>query len=441
MLKNEKNNCIFFQIERFIFAPSTKLRYKTKEKAFTRKRKITFELLILSLLNMPKRTLSLELCSFFSYLKGRISGVVTNVTTSAFTQRRQNISPEVFVGMNQVITDEYYSDNEERVSLWNGHRLLGVDGSYINLPYSKDLYEIYGAYNNQKKTDDVILGRVSVLYDVLNNMVIEGFLRPKSQGEISLAREHVKKLQENDLVIFDRGYPCFDLAYKTLVKRSDFLFRCKHSHSSVTKRFMNSNKQEDIVKIKPTQNQSFKDKPYTKDNVITVRLLKVKLDSGEIELLMTSLLDNEKYPYKVFKSLYFKRWGVETYYDRLKNILRVENFSGLKHQAILQDFQCALFISNVQSLIIEEAQEAADEKYKDRKYEYKINTSVSLGFLKYRILDLFINKGGKATLKELEGLLVEQVVPIRKGRKFKRDHDKYRQRTKPPMFKNRKGLT
>jgi len=40
----------------------------------------------------------------------------------------------------------------------------------------------------------------------------------------------------------------------------------------------------------------------------------------------------------------------------------------------------------------------------------------------------------------LETILIEQVVPIRKGRKFKREPDKYRQRTKPPMFKNRKRL-
>jgi len=99
-----------------------------------------------------------------------------------------------------------------------------------------------------------------------------------------------------------------------------------------------------------------------------------------------------------------------------------------------------LFISNVQSLIIEEAQQSANEKYGKRKYEYKINSSVSLGFLKYRILDLFIKKGAKATLEELEKILIEQVVSVRKNRKFIRDPDKYRQRTKPPMFKNRKRL-
>ena len=435
--KNEKNHSIFNKVENFIFAPATKERYKIRQNAFTRNRKFPFELLILSLINMPKRTMSIELQSFFNYLRRGV-GRIVSITTSAFTQSRQKLSPDVFVGINGVVLDEYYTDNEERVTLWEGHRLLSIDGSYICLPYSEELKEIYGTYNNQKKTEDVILGRASVLYDVLNNIVIEGFLLPKSEGEITIAYDHVKQLQRNDLVILDRGYPSFGLAYEILEKEAGFLFRCKHEYNNITKQFMKSDKQEDIVEIKCKQKQSFENKSYTKDSTIQVRLIKILLDSGEVELLMTSLIDKEKYPHGCFKALYFKRWGIETYYDRLKNILNVENFSGLTNQAILQDFQCALFISNVQSLIIEEAQQSANEKYNKRRYEYKINTSVSLGFLKYRILDLFINRGAKATLEELEKILIEQVVPVRKNRKFIREHDKYRQRLKPPMFKNRK---
>lgn len=389
---------------------------------------------------MPKKTLSIELHTFFVHIKGRIGHVVRSISTSAFSQSRQNLSPDVFIGMNQVVVDEYYTDNDERVNLWKGHRLLSVDGSYITLPYSEALKKIYGTSNNQNKTDDVILGRVSVLYDVLNNIVLNGILSPKSEGEVTLAHKHINLLSKKDLVIFDRGYPSFELAYEILEKGADFLFRCKHDYNNATKTFMKSDKMMDIVEIKSKQKQSFKDKTYTKDDTIKVKLIKVPLESGEIELLMTSLTDSENYPYENFKPLYFKRWGIETYYDRLKNILNVENFSGLTNQSIMQDFQCALFISNVQSLIIEEAQQSANEKYGKRKYEYKINTSVSLGFLKYRIIDLFTNKGAKATLAELENILVEQVVPVRKGRKFKREPDKYRQRTKPPMFKNRKRL-
>ena len=389
---------------------------------------------------MPKRTLCLEFQDFFSYLRKGFNTLTRKISTSAFTQSRKNLSPDVFNGMNQVLVDEFYTDNEERVNLWNGFRLLAIDGSTVSLPFSKDLKKQFGVVNTHSKVDDYILGRVSVLYDVLNNLALDGILCSTTMGEIAIAQNHVKLLGEKDLVILDRGYPCFDLAYRIIEQGADFLFRCKYSFNNVTKQFMAQNSDDSIVEIKAAKDTKFNTKHYTQNTTIKVRLIKVRLDNGEIELLMTSLLDSKRHPCKCFKSLYYQRWGVETYYDRLKNILTLENFSGLTQHAILQDFQCAIFISNVQTLIIEEAQQGIKNKYDKRKYEYKINSSICLGLMKYKIIDLFVNKGSETTLKELEEILIEHVVPIRKGRSFKRDVDKFITRKKPPMFKNRKRV-
>lgn len=430
---------MFGQIEDFIFNPMTKVKYRIEKTNFTRNRKLTFELLVLFLLNMPKRTLVLELYSFLSYLKGRINKV-KDISASAFTQSRQKLSPDIFVGMNQVLLQEYYTDNQERIKLWKGHRLLAIDGSRITLPYSEELKSEYGAIKNQNKIEDIVQVRVSVLYDVLNELVLEGELSPIKTGEIALAHKHVKLVEKNDLVILDRGYPSFRLSFEILSQKADFLFRCRHGYNNLTKQFIDSGKKETMVEIALAHDQIAQHPNITKDTRIKVRLIKIFLESGETELLMTSLLNNETYPYDCFKVLYFRRWGVEIFYNRIKNVLAVENFSGLKKHAIFQDFYCALFISNVQSLIIDEAQTEFDQNPSVRKYGYKINTSISLGLMKNKILDLFINKGAQATLEELERILIKQIIPIRKGRKFKRNVGKYRTRTKPPMFKNRKRV-
>jgi len=155
---------------------------------------------------------------------------------------------------------------------------------------------------------------------------------------------------------------------------------------------------------------------------------------------MTSLLDFQKYPYECFKPLYFKRWGVETLYDRLKNIIAVENFSGLSSIAIKQDFHCAIFIANVQSLIIDEVSEGISKTCRNRQYAYKINTSVSLGLMKYRIIDIFQNHKPERALRLLRKELVMHLVPVKHGRSFPRNSAKYRKRLKPKMFSNRKNV-
>ena len=134
----------------------------------------------------------------------------------------------------------------------------------------------------------------------------------------------------------------------------------------------------------PGKNAGLINKIYCKKRPIKVRLVKVLLNSGEVELLITSLMDETKYPALIFKELYFKRWGIESLYDKLKNKLLIENFTGYSETSILQDFYCTLFLSNIQSLLVSEAnEELATKGIEDKKYEYKVNTNLSIGFIAF----------------------------------------------------------
>jgi len=106
---------------------------------------------------------------------------IKSFTKSAFVQYRKKIKPEVFKDLASAIVDEFYTDNELGVKLWNGFRLLGVDGSRLTLPHTKELKDIYGQTKNQSK-EGVVQARLSVLYDVVNNYVIDGLLSPLKNG-------------------------------------------------------------------------------------------------------------------------------------------------------------------------------------------------------------------------------------------------------------------
>lgn len=59
---------------------------------------------------------------------------------------------------------------------------------------------------------------------------------------------------------------------------------------------------------------------------VTVRLVCVRLKSGEIEVLASSLIDSAIYPVHLFKDLYAKRWGVEDGFKAHKAWAAVECF-------------------------------------------------------------------------------------------------------------------
>jgi len=391
------------------------------------------------MINFLTKSLSAEIVHFLSFIKQNIKEKeVAGFTKSAFVQCRKKIKPEVFKYLSDSLIEEFYTDNDDSVKLWNGFRLLSVDGSRLVLPDTPELERIYGRTKNQSSTG-VVQARISVLYDVLNRFAIEGCLSPLSTGESVLALNHLSLSKPGDLIIYDRGYPSFNLIYEHSERGVDFLIRVKTDFSNVIQEFYQSGLNSAIVKIRPGKNTKLSDKAYSKDAFKEVRLIRVELASGEIEILISSLLDSEKYPDSIFKDLYFLRWGIETFYDELKNKIKAEHFSGYSPHSILQDFYTALFVSNVQSLIVGEINDELAEESTATKYQYKVNNSLSYGFLKDRIITLFFSdKEMGIIVSELKELFKKHTVPIRPNRKYARDTDKYRKRRRPKLLKNRK---
>lgn len=425
-------------IKNKVFSESTTLKYKVSKNDFTRKRKQSFSSTLLFMMNFLTKSLAIEIENFVSFIRNSIGLDQTeSFTKSAFVQCRKKIKPEVFKYLSDNLVNEFYTDNNESVKLWNGFRLLAVDGSRMSLPDTPELETIYGKTKNQSDAG-VVQARVSVLYDVINQFVIDGCLTPLSTGENKMALQHLEFASIGDLIIYDRGYPSFNLIYEHLQRDIDFLIRVKADFSNVTLKFYESGQSTEIVKMYPGKNTKLSDKPYAKNTFVKVRLVRVELSNDDIEILISSLLDIEKYPNAIFKKLYFMRWGVETYYDELKNKIKAEHFSGYSQHSILQDFYAALFVSNVQGLIVGEMNDELAVKTKN-KYQYKVNTNLSYGFLKDRVIELFLSdKDMSIITTELRKLFKRNTIPIRPNRKYPRDTNKYRKRTKPKLLKNNK---
>ena len=420
-----------------IFSTLLKEKYTNSSKDFSRMRKQSFSGTIIFMINFLTKSLSLEIVNFLNFLKGKNISQ-ESFTKSAFVQARSKIKPEVFSYLNNRLVEEFYTDNSAVIKGLTGVRILAMDGSRFTLPNTGELAKIYGKTKNQFNSF-IVQAKVLVLYDILNNICIDGVLSPVSIGERTQAKMLLGSCQKGDLLIYDRGFPSFDFMYEHYTKGLDFLIRISVDFNQVVKDFVEGGKLSQIVELKPGKNTKIKDKPYNLNTVIMVRLLRIVLPNGEIEILATSLVDNEKYNYEIFKELYFKRWKIETYYDELKNKIKGEDFSGYSKHSILQDFYSTLFVSNIQTLIVTEINEELQEQKGTKKYQYKVNTSLSYGFMKDRILSLFLcRKDMTEIMKELKSLFRDHLIPIRPDRSYKRDTERFR-RVKPKVTKNHKN--
>ena len=99
-----------------------------------------------------------------------------------------------------------------------------MDGSRITLPNTAELKKCFDAAKNQSEVE-IVQARASVLYDVLNRLVLDANLDNLGTGERELALGHAHQWQKKDLIIYDRGYPSYDFINEHITAGTDCLIR------------------------------------------------------------------------------------------------------------------------------------------------------------------------------------------------------------------------
>jgi len=154
---------------------------------------------------------------------------------------------------------------------------------------------------------------------------------------------------------------------------------------------------------------------------LPVRLVTVRLSTGELEVLATSLLDLKRYPTEEFASVYHWRWGIETYYGRLKSRLDLEHWSGQTEESVRQDFHATVFLSNLESVLSRPAEQELAQQTAHRSAPAQLNRAVCLHTIKHNIINLLLSRRPvEKVLIQLQRLFKANPVTVRKKRKVPR---------------------
>lgn len=371
------------------------------QKAFTRERKMGFTKLIAFILNLTRKSLQLELDEFMAVLQD--SDI--SITKQSFSEARLKISPDAFKILFQEIVKGFYTATD--ITTYRGYRLLAIDGTTLELPNTEELRIEFGSATN--KFDQIARARVSGLYDVENNIMVDAIIDRYNSDEKRLAYRHIEALLEyglkNDLILLDRGYPSKELIAKLYKAKINFLMRVS---DYFIKEVRQAKKADQIVEFQ------YQGEKYQ------LRVLRFMLDSGEEEILVSSLLD-PSFTLENFKTLYFKRWGIEVKYYELKHKLEIENFTGEKPIAIRQDFYASMYLSNMAALAKMQSDEVIKEQNDDQelKYQYQTNMNLLIGKLKDNLILMMLEPNNNKRVKMYNQIMREiarNAVPIRPGR-------------------------
>lgn len=370
-----------------------------------------------------KSSIQRELDSFFKAISRR-DFKIREVTKGAFTQARAKLNPLAFKRLNEVAYNTFYDGADYYT--WYDKRILAVDGSRMVLPNHPSIIEKFGQHQFGPKADSPrSLAIGSMLYDVLNQITIDAELAPYTSSERNLLLRHLKKAKSGDLLLLDRGYPCFWLLFLLKAKSIDFCVRLKEDWWLKVKDFRDSNEIERLVtfSLPKKDHKMLSEYPEMYNSTITCRLIKVFLPSGEVEILCTSLTDIEKYEYEEFEGLYHFRWNEEEAYKLLKSRVEVENFSGKTDRAVEQDFYAKVFLMTLCAAYAHPIEERVTEEYKadqTRKFDQKINRTNAVSMTQDTLIPILIRKQIKEALEAFDKIVSATREIIRPDRKVDR---------------------
>jgi hypothetical protein len=305
--------------------------------------------------------------------------------------------------------------------------LIGVDSSLIRTPDSQELGDAFGwkeAANQHGSTGTRYPeARLSVVYDLLNGLGVDCRLEPSTVGEVALAIEQLEHLQPEDVEINDRGFTGY--LYLALVRRRDahFIGRCSTGSFLEAQKLFKVNRanQSRIVWLFAPPNEKAECRRLGLPSKMKVRFVSVRLPTGELEVLVTSLLEAATYPTKEFLEVYHYRWGHETFHLMLKGRLELENFSGRTVEAVRQDVQAAVLLANLETLVSEPAQAALEQEQTAESQPLKVNRANAYHGLKLKLLELlYSDHPASVVLSKLMVLFQGTPVPTRPDRKAER---------------------
>ncbi len=393
--------------------------YKYSPSDFTRKAILDFPKLFYFLMNLRRSSNLNELESFFKQIHGTELPDKT-ITDSALTRARRKLKPEAFIDVASRIIKAFYQENAWKK--WHGYRLVGIDGSAVKI-YGDDYCKAYFGLINNGSDSPYGLARVSQCYDVLNHITLAGAVSPNSVGERVLALEHLQQIRPyNDLVLLDRGYPGFCFFREIINSGRQFCARVAlGTWTSITEPFLKSGLKEQLVEYTPGYETAKEcEKAGLSTKPMMLRLVKIRLSSGEVEILITSLTDTREYPHNLFADLYHLRWGVEEAYKTLKCRIEIENFSGKSVLSVRQDFFANLLMFNFTSMLTAPIDEKLKKTTVTNKWISKVNRTRALAKMKEFGILIFFRHHIQPIIQRLHKLFMIRPTVIRPGRAFPR---------------------
>ena len=310
------------------------------ERDFTRQRKLGFPETVTYVLGNCRESMELNAEKFAEAAK------MESVSAAALCKARAKTGWKAFREIFEECAALRPVDK-----LFQGYELIAVDGMKGEMPNLPLLRETYPVNSRQGYP----MFHAMSAYDPLNETFPAASFQaaPADEREMAMELLDAKNVKGKKAIrLFDRGFPSVALIQKLENMGTHFVMRVTADFLTEVSDFVRSGAVDKLLRIewdgKRQKGSKIKaNLPYS----FQIRCVRIRLESGEEEFLITNL-PRKEFPKRKIRELYRLRWGIETGYNYLKNSVFIEEFTSKKENGIKQDFYASLWAANLTSAAI-----------------------------------------------------------------------------------------
>jgi len=390
--------------------------FKRSPQDFTRSRSLTPEKMVRIILGLHGQRLDKEMV---------LAG--TDVSTSAFVQRRDKIKPALF----ECVLNEFYKGLPMAGGV-NGYRVLAIDGTVVTSVGVEDSPNYVPSGKTTKKgtlQKGTNQRTMTALFDIFAKQYVD-VVADKSENYA--AKDIFKRFSgPMAIVLADRGYQGYNLMeYVNKNPNLEYLIRVPNvGYFSEISRLPMKNLDIDLEVRLSTKSQRYCDiygwkhiegpSPFGKPKkdvrwdheefcIMRYRAVRFMLKNGKWETIVTSL-PRGKFPPSLIKKLYGMRWGIETSFRELKYDIGMVHLHAKKDDSVLQEIYAAFIMYNYCMAI---TMQVKIQQNPDNKHKYKTDIAMAV----FICMDYFRGTGKAPP----ETQIVRYRQPVRPGRSDER---------------------
>ena len=190
--------------------------------------------------------------------------------------------------------------------------VLGLDGTGLRIPDSPDNREAFGLANSARAgTCSYPLVQVVALMALRSHLLLDFDFARGYTSENVLAEPMIERAPSNSLIIVDCGFAYHGTFRHIAQGRRHWLARTRKEHRWTVSRKLGDG--DDLGEVQTSSAQNPKVPP-----AYVARAIRYQRKGFRPQVLLTSLVDAERYPADEIVELYHERWEIELAYDEIK---------------------------------------------------------------------------------------------------------------------------